>query len=400
MIVLFQKLTYVLLWLTIFTMPIQKHFIIPGIGSLNKAVGIALAGLAVFTVLLQKEFKKLPLFFVLLILFIFVNIASYFWASVPADALDKSVLFLQLAFIAWAIYEFACTKERLDGLIKSFVLGCSVIAIQSIYQYLTGSIQMGVSTRFFIEGYNPNSLGIIWSLGLAMAMYLTVNGSKLYSLFIPAGAFAILLTGSRTAMVLLIFVAICSFWLLFKYRIRFRKIITLSLVIIGWFVVSQLPPGQLERFSTVSDELAGGTLNGRTVIWESGLETFSQRPVLGAGAGSYQEAAAVYGEEMSSHNSYLSILTENGLIGMGIFVIMLSILLAFSFKLEKRNPYRWLCLTLITTWMILSIASHAEAQKYTWIIFGIIITAHYINVKIKDPVKTKTKPLFKKRIVW
>lgn len=405
--ILFQKLTYFSLWLTIFTMPFQKHFIIPGLGSINKVFGIVLVSSIILTILFKGEFKKLPVFYVVLFLFILLNLCSYYWGELPQDAVNKSILYLQLSVISWAIYEFACKQDKLNGLLKAFVLGCSVIALQSIYQFITvGSNPLISSSRFFIEGYNPNQLGIIWGLGLPMAMYLIINGSKLFMLYVPIASFSILLTGSRTALILLVFIFICSIWLLFKYKVRFRKTFMISLLGIGAYVLYQLPKGQLERLYTIKDQLTSGTLNGRTGIWSSGVETFTQNPILGVGSGSFLEASVANsdtGVAYSAHNAYLSVLVENGMLGFSFFVTMLAILFVSSLKISKNNPYRWLCLTLVTAWMILSIASHAEAQKYTWIIFGFILSAYYINknnpIESMKPLVNK-KRILKKRIVW
>ncbi|UUG68605.1 O-antigen ligase [Halomonas phage YPHTV-1] len=414
LLILFKKITYYSLWLTIFTMPFQKHFIVAGVGSINKLFGIILFISIILTIILRGKFQKPPLFYGILFLFIFLNLFSFYWGEVPLDALNKSLLYLQLGIISWGIYEFSCQRDKLNGLMKAFVLGCSVIALQSIYQFLTvGSDPLITSSRFFIEGYNPNQLGIIWGLGLPMAIYLIINGSKIFMLYIPIATFSILLTGSRTALVILIFAFICSIWLLFKYKIRFRKIFTFSLLGVGAYVLSKLPQGQLDRLYSIKDQLTGGTLNGRTGIWESGIETFKESPIFGVGSGSFLEASVANSETgiaYSAHNAYLSVLVENGIIGFMVFIIMLGTMFFNAYKINKKNPTRWLSLTLIAAWMILSFASHAEAQKYTWIVFGIIVTISHIakndlessfeQSKEKSNNKNLKRKTVRKRIVW
>lgn len=386
-----QKLSYFLLWLTVFTVPFQKSFIVPGLGSINKVIGILLVIVSIIALLIKKEIKKVPVFYILLTLFIFLNVTSFYWAKVPIDALGKSSLLLQLSFIAWTIYEFASERDRLNGLIKAFILGCSVIAIQTLYQYLTvGSNPIISSSRFFIEGYNPNELGILWSFGLAMAMYLIVIGSRVFLFFVPLSVYSIFLTGSRTAFILLGFVGICTFWMLFRYKVTFRKIIALLLVSVSIYVIKQIPGEQLSRLSTIEYELTNGTINGRTGIWDSGITTFKEKPFLGVGSGSFLEASVVNsdtGIKYSAHNSYLSVLVENGLVGFIVFLAMLLVLFISAYKIDRKDPIRWLNLTLITAWMILSFASHAEAQKYTWIIFGFIITSYYVAKKQHSELK-------------
>ncbi|PIC88435.1 hypothetical protein CSV71_15025 [Sporosarcina sp. P21c] len=406
MLNLFQRITYVLLWLSIFTVPIQKHFIIAGFGSLNKIFGLALAVAVVYTVLLQKKIKRLPLFFIIGFVFIAFNIGSYFWAASPSYALDKSLLYLQLIFIAWTIYEFAGSNKKINNLLKAYILGCTLIALQTIYLFTTGNNQIIGSTRFFIEGYNPNALGILWTMALPMAIYLIVKGFKEYLLYIPIGMYVVFLTGSRTAFILLVVISVCSLWLLFKYRIKFRKSITLLLMILGFYVYSQVPQGQLDRISTIDEEFSGGSLNGRTDIWNYGIEAFSTSPIFGVGSGSFLEASTQFstsGVGMSAHSSYLSVMAENGILGFLLFFGMISTLIITSYRIEKSNPARWLSLTMISAWLILSFVSHAEAQKYTWIVFGFILSLYY-TTKEKSEVKKGKKPnrrRFKRyKVIW
>lgn len=388
-----RKLTLLFLWLTIFTIPFQKSFIIPGIGSINKLMAAALVLFSIYSIINSGKVKKPPLFFILSLVFIGLNICSYFWATVPQDALEKSLLFLQVGYIAWAIFEFTDSMNYLKKLIEAFVLGCSVIAFQSLYQFITEGSNLILSTsRFYLEGYNPNELGVLWVLGFIMAVYLIINGSKIYAIYIPLSIFTILLTGSRSALVILFFVVISSIWMLFKYKIKYRKTILVFFATFGVLSLSQIPKGQLDRLSTIRYELAGGTLNGRTDIWKSGLQTFGENPFLGVGGGSFLEATLLNrmsSIELSAHNAYLSVLVENGIFGFIIFILMLLILVYSSFKIKKVHHIRWLALSLIFSWLIISLVSHSEAQKYTWVIFGLISSSVYISRNTMPPKNLK-----------
>lgn len=382
-----NQLNRMVLYLFIFTVPFQRSIIIPYLGSLNKVMGIVLVMTAILTVLSNKSIKKLPITFIMLFLFLLLNLASLFWGATMEDGINKLLLYSQLMFTFWAVYEFIDTKSRIHNVLKAFVLGCTVIALQSLYSYLTiGSALVGEgNSRFALEGYNPNGLGIIWAFGLVIAAYLIFNVSRKYLLYIPLSVYLIFLTGSRTALILTVIAALATLWYMFRHKVRFRKTVALVMLVSVAYVYFQIPQAQLDRLATIDDQFATGDLNGRTAIWQSGIRAMKESPIFGEGIGSFQEVSAVYsltGTEMSSHNSYLSILVENGMIGFIIFFAFVIGLFIYAWKTEGDKNLRWLSLTLISLWLVLSFASHSEAQKYTWIIFGIIISIYYINKKI------------------
>lgn len=382
-----NKINRLVLYLYVFTVPFQQSIIIPGVGSLNTVFAMMLLLTTLITVLINRKIKKFPKSFLLLAVFMFISLASIFWSAEISDSILKAMLYAQLIFIFWCVYEFIDNKVRMHNVLKSFVLGCAVIAIQSLYFYFTMGPSIYTSSRFVLEGYNANSLGIILAIGLVISIYLLFNESKKYFIFLPLGLFVVLLTGSRTALIMVVLVSVFTLFYMFRYKVRFRKTIGLLFIVFAIYIWNSTPEAQLSRLSSIGNELTSGTLNSRTVIWDAGIQVFKENPVFGVGVGSFQEAtvgSSVLGVEMSSHNSYLSILVENGLLGFLPFAMFLIALIFFAWKTKYDKDLRWLSLSLITLWLTLSLASHAEVQKYTWIIFGIIVSSYFISRKFRD----------------
>ncbi len=91
----------------------------------------------------------------------------------------------------------------------------------------------------------------------------------------------------------------------------------------------------------------------RPIFLEMAMQMFSQRPLTGCGLGRYREASRVlYSEKSDSvirdrvkgliqHNVFLSLLTETGLVGLGVFGVLLASWARTAWDLWARltNPF-------------------------------------------------------------
>lgn len=383
-----QSITFFLVWLNIFTMPWQVSLIIPGVGSINKAVGLLLIPAALLTVLIRKRMKKPLAVFYFMFLFLAWNAITFFWSIDSELAIEKFSLFLQLFFLAWCIFEFTNTKEQINKLLVAYILGNTIVALMTIYQFYTTDTLFS-STRFYMEGYNPNSTGVIMALGIPMAIYLAGIKSKLTLVYIPLSLMAIFIMASRSVTLVLLVISVITIVYLFIQKIKFRKTLTLVLLITTVIVFTFIPEGQKSRILSIDDELSSGTLSDRTIIWENGLRAFSENFAVGVGSGNFINSMRfLYSTvEMNAHNAFLSVAVENGVIGLLMFAAILLILLFYTVNLGQRNKEKWLSIGLLFPWLVMSLSSHNEAQKYTWLIFSFVICFYAINKKEKSKKK-------------
>lgn len=123
------------------------------------------------------------------------------------------------------------------------------------------------------------------------------------------------------------------------------------------------------------------------MIWQVGWQVFGQAPFQGVGAGAYGPALGhtlgwafdVGGTDATSpvgrlvaHNTFFSILVEQGVIGFALFFALLLTLVLSAWKLPKVDRIFWLCILL--TWAIGALNLTWEQRKPTWFIFGLLIT--------------------------
>lgn len=106
----------------------------------------------------------------------------------------------------------------------------------------------------------------------------------------------------------------------------------------------------------------GTSIGLRIIFWRDALTLIQQKPVFGWGTGSYAAAQATLlpGREgaaaiptIDPHNQYLKIATENGLLGLGAFLLFL----ASMFRQRPSPAYRVAGLSVLTGWCATSLAN-------------------------------------------
>ncbi|MEX0621764.1 MAG: O-antigen ligase family protein [Candidatus Woykebacteria bacterium] len=99
-----------------------------------------------------------------------------------------------------------------------------------------------------------------------------------------------------------------------------------------------------------------GTSN-RIVIWTASVDYIKQNPIFGAGFGSSVEAIRSYIPDLyaryrglTPHNTYLRILVESGVVGLGIYVTIVANLFILAIKKFKNlTAQEWLILSILAS---------------------------------------------------
>jgi len=122
------------------------------------------------------------------------------------------------------------------------------------------------------------------------------------------------------------------------------------LVVIFTFIFMMyyaLIPTELRELIALKSHQSFVIGSGRWEAWSGALESFHKRPVLGYGFGTYDLLFERFNltsdlrfGEVSSHNSYLDLLTGNGLIGVIAFLPLFLSLLSLVFKkgVNREDP--------------------------------------------------------------
>ena len=156
-----------------------------------------------------------------------------------------------------------------------------------------------------------------------------INGKDKIWLFIYL--VALLLPAKR--MLFAIGVLICVIFMLFWTKGKKKFAIILGFCILGiilLMIATKIPMLNtlISRFISYSNDSTG---NGRIYLWEHAINMFYERKLFGYGYGSFNDYASAKGVILSAsgtwisqaHNIYLQLLGEMGIIGFGLFSLLI-----------------------------------------------------------------------------
>ncbi len=389
------KVAFGCLWIFAFAMPWENAVVIPGFGTVSRVVGLAAFGIGVISVLDSGRFRVPAVQHGLMALFVGWIGLTYFWSFDPARTRIAAVTFLQLLTMVWLIWQFAQTYPKQILLLRAFVLGTVVSSVAIVVAFLHGPTSEGYYGRYTGLGFNPNDLALILALSLPISLYLAARDEGLrfrvwlYGAHLVLALSAILLTAARGPLIASVG-ALVMLPFAFAQLTRGQKAIGLTLVVVlGVGAGFLVPQSSWSRLSTIGSEVSSGTLNERTMIWRAGWVVFNQSPFRGVGAAAFAPAVEhalgmpFHGSgindggpsnvELVAHNTFLSVLVEQGVIGFALFVGILLALVVSAWHLPLVDRAFWL--SVLLTWAIGVSSLTWEDRKPSWFLFGVLVAA-------------------------
>jgi len=388
-----RKLAIILSLILIFTIPWEDAITIAGLYSLTRYIGIVAAAAWIVSVLFNRKVRKPHVFHVLAILFILWNVASLIWSIALDETIQQVKTYTQLIILALLIWDLYTTSKDLKNAMQAYILGAYVAIFTTIQNYMLGKeIKLYSGGRYAGVG-NAVDLALVLTLGIPIAWYLATSSEnqtikkilRLINLaYIPAGIFAILLTGTRMA----IFAVIPAFGYILitanRLKLSQKVLIFGSLVGSFWFIQPYIPSSVISRLGTAGISIASGDLGGRVNLWLQSLSYFDSSPIIGIGSGAISSPFVV---GALAHNTFVSVLTELGLIGFIIFMSMLAV--TFKQAIKQNNHSATLWVTILTIWAIGVFTLTWEYRKVTWLILVLIVVAANLRDRQSD-VENKT----------
>ena len=370
------RLGYWAVCLLVFAIPWENVLLVPGVGTITKVFGALALGVGTLVVLMRGRFRTPSLFLWLALFFMLYGCASLFWTIDRVLTLERIWKNVQLFIMLWLIWEATDTVQRRGGLMLVYVLGAWVSVLQTLERFHLGRGRVG-GTRFAASvNFNPNDMGFLLCLGLPMAWHLGVHHPKVWvrwicRAYIPAGLFTVFITGSRSGLIVAMVALLLVPWTLPRLPVRLKAVTMVIMLAAAVVAVLYVPERSWERLSTTGQQIESGNLNDRVWIWTAGFKVFPEHPIIGVGGGAFSTAVGPYlGEDRAAHNTYLSILIDQGLVGELFFLVLL-----FVSWLHARNAPIQERKLLIVLWMTLGIGLLPRAwedKKATWLLFGML----------------------------
>jgi O-antigen ligase len=363
-----DKLTSLLLNIFVASLASEQAFYFTsftekGTLSIPGLIGLPVFLIATQAILVRRHFRSLTTVHNLAFIYFSFCALSFLWTLAERDTIKRMITFAQIYAMMVIIWNFSNEKREVRGLLTAYLIGAVVAATNVFVNWGLGRSLQG-SGRYANEGSDPNELAVTLAIGLPIAWYLarTVSTGFVRYLswsFLPLGGLTILLTGSRAGFASMMTALLIIPVSLRKTGIAMRVVLVGYLALAGVVVYLVTPTASRERIMTIESEVSSkGTIGERRRIWEAGLQTFNESPVVGIGAGAFLSHSVHYlPKRRVAHSSYISVLAETGVVGFSLF---LGVFLALVLVLRKAEP------DVRRTWLFALAALAAGAATLTW----------------------------------
>lgn len=381
--------TLAMLFLCLFVMVIP----VDGLVSPGGIPLLKLSGLLSFAATLLLLINGMSLrgdggFIFITLLFICWVIFSFLWTTMPVDYQHAQAINSQqslkanlyLLGVVLMMFQLVRSERDLLAVFTAYLLGCGWLIVIFLDGY-----EPGVTTvRYGLEGLDANEMTIILSIAIPLAVYLTLWGRFVVLrlvglLYLPVAMLAILATGSRTGVIVMLVAALSLLPLLLKAHpvVRLLSLVVVSVALV--WVLSIIPDKTVERLLSTGSELSSGTLSERSITWEKAWLEFQQQPLFGQGLGSFRQLMNKHHVEYTAHNSYVSIAVEQGIVGLLLYLAI--ILSVFWQCLTNCDDRRWLLSPLLMIVVLGQMTLTLHEAMYVWLVYVLIMLAVLLQVE-------------------
>ncbi|WP_411689816.1 O-antigen ligase family protein [Acinetobacter pseudolwoffii] len=334
----------------------------------------------------NKELKinEFFIFPIILLLFSFLQylLLDYYFLE---DFILVSIysIFILLVLI---ISQTKKNKEHITLILKTIIFLCLINSIIILFQYFNINsifiLEHTGTKRFYGNIGQPNHLSTLFMMGIASSILLynkkIIKIKLLYVISIYLILF-VFLTGSRTGVLTLLFLAFLGFIFRNKQNIKFSMTFFGTLILI-YFLSNYL----FSKNSRNSVKNLSETINdSRLALWSDSISSILANPWVGYGINGVR-TSRLFGNlnfktpYVSSHNLFLDLFLWFGVIGG---IILSFYLIIFFIKVIKDKTYGYGILLFLTPFIIHSLLEYPFRYLY-FLIFVIPALSLSKNFKI------------------
>jgi len=324
-----------------------------------------------------------------------------FIATIPLVKWPGSVLwyglefYLKVVLFFFFITAFVKTELQLKVLV-SVIIGCQVFrGLEPVYLNITTGYlpevahSQGGNSALARLGGAPHDVisanpyaWVIVTTGpfLYYLCYLKTTFFKLLTMAVASLlVYGLVLSGSRTGLVILVVVVLASAY--FSQNKGKGLIASLALIFgVGYIIAGLLSPELFERYLSLVDSSAvgGDTAQGRFNGIKTALTSTSNfYGLFGHGLGTSREVNANYfGHAQISHNIYIELLQEVGIIGFILFCMYIKTIFQSLHNASKKiaaGSYLGRLTIALRVWIIMDIVYGFACyglSSWEWYVFG------------------------------
>jgi O-antigen ligase len=353
-----------------------------------------------------EKLKSYPQFYILSLVFgcyflmIMISALDSYWQVKTVTVAVSSIRFY-LSTIAVLIF---IRPKHFSMLIKSITVIVIFISFDALFQSYFGVDVIGRASYEGrlngVFGESHPKLGPVLALFLPVAMIgLRHYPSLVRWLCIVAAIVVIILTGTRSAWIMMIF-TLLAYWFHHVKKRRFQlmlKAIIVAAILIGslWSVSTEFQQ-RVNRSMALFDGTQAGldfALADRLSIWKTSWNMIEHHPINGIGAHAFREAYPQFagvndswqqkdGVGMHAHLWVLEVISDTGLIGLLLISFAIFKLLVFV-KGYYHPHYSWAFMIALIS-AFLPITSTYSIFASFWSICIFLVGASLILVSRPD----------------
>ncbi len=359
-----------------------------------------------------------------IILYFVAMVLSYLAAANKDRALEaiedfaKNIIILYT--ILFSLREWGTWKQAIRVIVLTMAFLCSL----GVYQLITGNYSNdmfglavaskqgvfddddGGTARLAGPVHDPNMWSEIIVAVIPLVLFRVINDTAMKDKLFGAATLAILLvvtlnTYSRGAYLALMVVGALTFII---YARRINPIVAFSVFGLVVLMIPLLPSSYIARFDSLSfltpssEGESGiykdGSLQGRSSVMLSALAMFADHPLIGVGAGNFQNNYPKYSQivgieyeygERDPHSLYTQIMAETGALGLIFFIgVVISLLRGLSRSIKSIDrfpgfksyaPWLFSLQVSIVGYLVAAIFLHNAYIRYFWVLVALSITA-------------------------
>jgi len=298
------------------------------------------------------RFELLDLF---VLAFAILMIFGGLFSVSPSESLPPASVFFCFMLSYFLIVNLIKTKELLKKLISFSLVSFTICSLYGIYQnffeapdttWTDEDMFSAIETRVVSTFENPNVFGeyLIMLIPLALTFMLLakkMSGKSLSLVSLVASVAALIFTWSRGAWLGCI-VSLLIFFIILNKN-------SLGAYIMGMLAfplaIPFLPESIVSRFTSIGN-MTDSSTSYRVYIWEASLGMIKDFPLtgIGIGTGAYQAVYSEYalaGIETAphSHNLYMQIMIELGILGFAVFMLTMFLFVNKAFTFIKSTSF-------------------------------------------------------------
>lgn len=312
----------------------------------------------------KKNKLNLPIYFFIIILSFSLMISNSIRVS-----FEDYIIFISYIILYFIVVNVIIQKNEFDSFIKIFFITSFLVSIYALIQYYgldpyfteINEITSTIGQKNWISNY----LAIIFPVIFSYFLLQRERKNKLiYYLLLSVLYATLMICQSRGIWISISLTLIFAIYIIFKFKFYeiFEKnkkwLIALFIIFLIITIIYSTDNPLNKSVITVTERAISTfdekdpSVKTRLLIWGSTLDMIKDKPLLGSGIGTFKMNYLDYqadflkknpdyikfsGKAAESHNEYLQMGAELGIVGLGIFLSILFVFYSLTLKYLKSK---------------------------------------------------------------